>query len=159
MVFVCKKLFVSFTQIRSMIVVQIFVAEGVLYGSHFCFEGLLGFGSPSLVWSGICTCNCIFERTWNQTCCVPCAHYLHDNSWFVAIMEQNKHQELPQLRSVTSMELGCDACGYSRAGNETAIWYCVILAGRSTRTQQNACSEFVWPACYVKLNPYLVVIS
>ncbi|XP_028056528.1 uncharacterized protein LOC114260583 isoform X2 [Camellia sinensis] len=71
MVFVCKKLFVSFTQIRSMIVVQIFVAEGVLYGSHFCFEGLLGFGSPSLVWSGICTCNCIFERTWNQTCCVP----------------------------------------------------------------------------------------
>ncbi|CAL5362261.1 unnamed protein product [Camellia sinensis] len=30
--------------------------------------------------------------------------------------------ELPQLRSVTSMELGCDARGYSRAGNETAIW-------------------------------------
>ncbi|CAL5362277.1 unnamed protein product [Camellia sinensis] len=39
---------------------------------------------------------------------------------------------LPQLRSVTSMELGCDAHGYSRAGNETAIWYCVILAGRSS---------------------------
>ncbi|CAL5362297.1 unnamed protein product [Camellia sinensis] len=55
-----------------------------------------------------------------------------NNSWFVDIMEQNKHQELPQLRSVTSMELGCDACGYSRAGNETAIWYCVILAGRSS---------------------------
>ncbi|GMQ10784.1 hypothetical protein CsSME_00053657 [Camellia sinensis var. sinensis] len=30
------------------------------------------------------------------------------------------------------MELGCDARGYSRAGNETAIWYCVILAGRSS---------------------------
>ncbi|GMQ10724.1 hypothetical protein CsSME_00053617 [Camellia sinensis var. sinensis] len=44
-----------------------------------------------------------------------------NNSWFVDIMEQNKHQELPQLRSVTSMELGCDARGYSRAGNETAI--------------------------------------
>ncbi|GMQ10672.1 hypothetical protein CsSME_00053587 [Camellia sinensis var. sinensis] len=55
-----------------------------------------------------------------------------NNSWFVDIMEQNKHQELPQLRSVTSMELGCDARGYSRAGNETAIWYCVILAGRSS---------------------------
>ncbi|CAL5441702.1 unnamed protein product [Camellia sinensis] len=41
-------------------------------------------------------------------------------------------QELPQLRSVTSMGLGCDAHGYSRAGNETAIWYCVILAGRSS---------------------------
>ncbi|CAL5362259.1 unnamed protein product [Camellia sinensis] len=47
-------------------------------------------------------------------------------------MEQNKHQELPQLRSVTSMELGCHARGYSRAGNETAIWYCVILSGRSS---------------------------
>ncbi|XP_028121430.1 uncharacterized protein LOC114318696 isoform X6 [Camellia sinensis] len=55
-----------------------------------------------------------------------------NNSCFVDIMEQNKHQELPQLRSVTSMELGCDARGYSRAGNETAIWYCVILAGRSS---------------------------
>ncbi|XP_028101349.1 uncharacterized protein LOC114300687 [Camellia sinensis] len=55
-----------------------------------------------------------------------------NNSCFVGIMEQNKHQELPQLRSVMSMELGCDACGYSRAGNETTIWYCVILAGRSS---------------------------
>ncbi|CAL5444866.1 unnamed protein product [Camellia sinensis] len=55
-----------------------------------------------------------------------------NDSWFVDIMEQNKHQELPQLRSVTSMELGCDARGYSRAGNETAIWCCLILAGRSS---------------------------
>ncbi|XP_028074806.1 uncharacterized protein LOC114277149 [Camellia sinensis] len=55
-----------------------------------------------------------------------------NNSWFVDIMEQNKHQELPQLRSVTSMELGCHARGYSRAGNVTAIWYCVILSGRSS---------------------------
>ncbi|KAM7480047.1 hypothetical protein LguiA_028260 [Lonicera macranthoides] len=37
---------------------------------------------------------------------------------------------LPQLRSVTSMELGCDARGYSRAGNDTMVWYCVVLAGR-----------------------------
>ena len=28
------------------------------------------------------------------------------------------------------MELGCDARGYSRAGSEMRIWYCVILAGR-----------------------------
>lgn len=28
------------------------------------------------------------------------------------------------------MELGCDARGYSRAGNDTKIWYCVIVAGR-----------------------------
>ncbi|XP_038972002.1 uncharacterized protein LOC103705749 isoform X1 [Phoenix dactylifera] len=53
-----------------------------------------------------------------------------DSSEFITIMEENKHQELPQLRSVTSMELGCDARGYSRAGNDTKIWYCVIVAGR-----------------------------
>ncbi|KAF2318002.1 hypothetical protein GH714_041329 [Hevea brasiliensis] len=38
--------------------------------------------------------------------------------------------ELPQLRSVTSMEIGCDARGYCRAGVDTMSWYCVILAGR-----------------------------
>lgn len=30
------------------------------------------------------------------------------------------------------MDLGCDPRGYSRAGNETTIWYCVILAGRQS---------------------------
>lgn len=29
------------------------------------------------------------------------------------------------------MELGCDARGYSRAGNETETWYCLILIGRA----------------------------
>ncbi|KDO55520.1 hypothetical protein CISIN_1g0053742mg, partial [Citrus sinensis] len=53
-----------------------------------------------------------------------------NNSRLSEVMEQNKLQELPQLRSVTSMELGCDARGYSRAGSDTTIWYCVILAGR-----------------------------
>lgn len=38
--------------------------------------------------------------------------------------------ELPQLRSMTSMELGCDARGYSRAGYDTTTWYCAIVAGR-----------------------------
>lgn len=38
--------------------------------------------------------------------------------------------ELPQLRTVTSMDLGCDPRGYSRAGSDTMVWYCVILAGR-----------------------------
>jgi len=28
------------------------------------------------------------------------------------------------------MELGCDARGHSRAGNDTISWYCLILAGR-----------------------------
>jgi len=38
--------------------------------------------------------------------------------------------ELRQLRSVTSMELGCDPHGYSRAGYDTMIWYCAIVVGR-----------------------------
>lgn len=38
--------------------------------------------------------------------------------------------ELPQLRSRTSMELGCDARGYSRAGFDTSTWYCAIIVGR-----------------------------
>ncbi|XP_047327744.1 uncharacterized protein LOC124931343 [Impatiens glandulifera] len=53
-----------------------------------------------------------------------------NNSWFQTIIEANKHQELPQLRSLTSMDLGCDAQGYSRAGHDITIWYCLILAGR-----------------------------
>jgi len=38
--------------------------------------------------------------------------------------------ELRQLRSVTSMELGCDPHGYSRAGYDTMIWYCAVVVGR-----------------------------
>ncbi|XP_015647392.1 uncharacterized protein [Oryza sativa Japonica Group] len=57
-------------------------------------------------------------------------HGTFTKSEFTKIMEEHKHQELPQLRSDTSLELGCDARGYSRAGNDIAIWYCVIVAGR-----------------------------
>ncbi|WJX32062.1 hypothetical protein P8452_20433 [Trifolium repens] len=53
-----------------------------------------------------------------------------NNSLFLSMMENNKEQELPQLRSVTSMELGCDPRGYSRAGYDTIIWYCAIAVGR-----------------------------
>ncbi|XP_019199991.1 PREDICTED: dnaJ homolog subfamily C member 16 isoform X2 [Ipomoea nil] len=60
-------------------------------------------------------------------------HGYINNSMFVDIMEKNKHQVLPQLRSVTSMELGCDARGFSRAGNDTKVWYCVVLAGRQSK--------------------------
>lgn len=38
--------------------------------------------------------------------------------------------ELPQLRSANSMELGCDARGFSRAGNFAETWYCAVVAGR-----------------------------
>ncbi|KAK2655544.1 hypothetical protein Ddye_008596 [Dipteronia dyeriana] len=55
-----------------------------------------------------------------------------NNSWVSEIIERNKQQELPQLRSLTSLELGCDARGYSRSGNDIRIWYCVILAGRQS---------------------------
>ncbi|PHU24065.1 Pentatricopeptide repeat-containing protein, mitochondrial [Capsicum chinense] len=57
-----------------------------------------------------------------------------NSSLFVDIMEKNKHQVLPQLRSVTSKELGCDARGFSRAGKDTKIWYCVVLVGRVQET-------------------------
>ncbi|XP_078432724.1 DNAJ heat shock N-terminal domain-containing protein isoform X2 [Wolffia australiana] len=57
-------------------------------------------------------------------------HGPFNRSWFLNMIEENKYQELPQLRSITSMELGCDAKGYSRAGNDISTWYCVIAAGR-----------------------------
>ncbi|XP_059303624.1 uncharacterized protein LOC132055693 [Lycium ferocissimum] len=61
----------------------------------------------------------------------PVVHHGYVNSsLFVDIMEMNKHQVLPQLRTVTSTELGCDSRGFSRAGKDTKIWYCVVLVGR-----------------------------
>lgn len=57
-------------------------------------------------------------------------HGTFSKSEFTKIMEEHKHQELRQLRSDTSLELGCDARGHSRAGSDTMIWYCVIVAGR-----------------------------
>ncbi|GAB2289674.1 hypothetical protein Dimus_023981 [Dionaea muscipula] len=61
----------------------------------------------------------------------PIVHYgAVNNSWFPKVMEQNKLHVLPQLRTLTSMDLGCDARGYSRAGVNTMIWYCVIVIGR-----------------------------
>jgi hypothetical protein len=75
-------------------------------------------------------------------------HGTFTKSEFTKIMEEHKHQELPQLRSDTSLELGCDARGYSRAGNDIAIWYCVIVAGRpgielSKRRQVLLCSWYL----------------
>ncbi|KAL0757291.1 hypothetical protein Bca101_094959 [Brassica carinata] len=49
-------------------------------------------------------------------------HGSGNRTWFLDILEQNKQLQLPQLSSTTSMELGCDARGYSRAGFETATW-------------------------------------
>ncbi|TVU37731.1 hypothetical protein EJB05_11062 [Eragrostis curvula] len=57
-------------------------------------------------------------------------HGTFSKSEFTEIMEEHKHQELRQLRSDTSLELGCDARGHSRAGNDTTVWYCVVVAGR-----------------------------
>ncbi|WMV21783.1 hypothetical protein MTR67_015168 [Solanum verrucosum] len=48
-----------------------------------------------------------------------------------------KETVLPQLRSVTSKELGCDPRGFSRAGKDTKIWYCVVLVGRIQETLSN----------------------
>uniref|UniRef100_A0ACD5YY71 Uncharacterized protein n=1 Tax=Avena sativa TaxID=4498 RepID=A0ACD5YY71_AVESA len=57
-------------------------------------------------------------------------HGTFSKSEFTEIMEEHKHQELRQLRSDTSLELGCDARGHSRARKDMAIWYCVVVAGR-----------------------------
>ncbi|KAL5198956.1 hypothetical protein ABZP36_002468 [Zizania latifolia] len=57
-------------------------------------------------------------------------HGTFTKSEFTKIMEEHKHQELRQLRSDTSLELGCDARGHSRAGNDMMVWYCVVIAGR-----------------------------
>ncbi|RWW63616.1 hypothetical protein BHE74_00029186 [Ensete ventricosum] len=60
-------------------------------------------------------------------------HGALESSQFQKIMEDYKQNELPQLRSVTSMELGCDARGFSRAGSDTLTWYCLVLVGRAGR--------------------------
>ncbi|KAJ1292022.1 hypothetical protein BS78_02G361200 [Paspalum vaginatum] len=57
-------------------------------------------------------------------------HGTFSKAEFTEMMDEHKHQELRQLRSDTSLDLGCDARGHSRAGNDAAIWYCVIVAGR-----------------------------
>ncbi|XP_031476419.1 uncharacterized protein LOC116248013 isoform X2 [Nymphaea colorata] len=64
-------------------------------------------------------------------------HGVLNSSSFSKIMEQYKNQVLPQIRNINSMELGCDARGYSRAGNDTSTWYCVILAGRPSLELNN----------------------
>ncbi|KAJ7558099.1 hypothetical protein O6H91_04G024900 [Diphasiastrum complanatum] len=53
-----------------------------------------------------------------------------NSSSFGGAMEAHKNHVLPQLRSITAEELGCDATGYSRGGKEVLTWYCVILAGK-----------------------------
>ncbi|XP_039035457.1 uncharacterized protein LOC120171919 [Hibiscus syriacus] len=57
-------------------------------------------------------------------------HGSMNDSWFLDVLEENKQQELRQLRSLTSEGLGCNARGYSRAGHDTLTWYCAIFAGR-----------------------------
>ncbi|KAL2516026.1 DNAJ heat shock N-terminal domain-containing protein [Forsythia ovata] len=56
-----------------------------------------------------------------------------NSSLFIDLMEKNKLHVLPQLRNVTSAELGCNSRGYSRAGSDTKIWYCAIVAGRQSQ--------------------------
>lgn len=69
----------------------------------------------------------------------PVVHYGAINSSdFHNLMEQHKSHALPQLRSITSMDLGCDVKGYSRAGNDTLTWYCVIVAGKPGSTLSKA---------------------
>jgi hypothetical protein len=72
-----------------------------------------------------------------------------NSSVFQQAMEKHKTFELPQLRSITAAELGCDASGYSKAGNDTNTWYCVVVAGRpgSELTQMRGVSFFLFHFC------------
>jgi hypothetical protein len=80
----------------------------------------------------------------------PVIYHGHMNSSvFQQAMEKHKTFELPQLRSITATELGCDASGYSKAGNDTNTWYCVVVAGRpgSELTQMRGVSFFLFHFC------------
>ncbi|KAJ3673381.1 hypothetical protein LUZ60_006755 [Juncus effusus] len=57
-------------------------------------------------------------------------HGISSRTELIKLIEADKHQELPQLKSDTSLQLGCDPKGNSLAGFETLIWYCVIVVGR-----------------------------
>ncbi|KAF3322936.1 hypothetical protein FCM35_KLT12925 [Carex littledalei] len=57
-------------------------------------------------------------------------HGLPNRSELIKLIEDHRRQEIPQLRSDTATQLGCDAKGHSRAGFDTLVWYCVIVAGR-----------------------------
>lgn len=53
-----------------------------------------------------------------------------NSSTFELLMQEHKTHVLPQLRSVTADELGCNGAGYSIGGKDIQTWYCVIVAGR-----------------------------
>ncbi|XP_078160635.1 DNAJ heat shock N-terminal domain-containing protein [Carex rostrata] len=57
-------------------------------------------------------------------------HGLPNRSELIKLIEDHRRREIPQLRSDTATQLGCDAKGHSRAGFDTLVWYCVIVAGR-----------------------------
>ncbi|KAJ4793561.1 DNAJ heat shock family protein [Rhynchospora pubera] len=69
-------------------------------------------------------------------------HGLPSRSEVVKLIEEHRRQELPQLRSDTATQLGCDAKGHSRAGFDTLVWYCVIVAGRPS-SELTKMREFV----------------
>lgn len=60
-------------------------------------------------------------------------HGALNSSHMEKLMDEHKTFELPQLRSISACALGCDARGNSMAGNDTTVWYCVIVAGRISR--------------------------
>ncbi|KAJ8536272.1 hypothetical protein K7X08_034673 [Anisodus acutangulus] len=102
------------------------------YSAHAAFAFVLWQEGESSLWWNILGVESapaiVFLK---ETGVKPVVHHGYVNSsLFVDIMEKNKHQVLPQLRSATSTELGCDARGFSRAGKDTRIWYCVVLVGR-----------------------------
>lgn len=102
------------------------------YSAYASFAAVLWKQDESSIWWNMLQVDSapaiVFIRDPSVT---PVVHHGSLNSsLFFALMEKNKNHELPQLRSANSMELGCDARGFSRAGNFAETWYCAIVAGR-----------------------------
>ncbi|XP_057836320.1 uncharacterized protein LOC131046567 isoform X2 [Cryptomeria japonica] len=102
---------------------------------------------------------------------VKFVHYGAINSSdFKSLMEQHKTHALRQLRSITSMDLGCDPRGHSPAGNGSFPWYCVVIAGKPgfklskarevlRSVQDNLTNEAITDAVDISSAPFSLVAA
>lgn len=56
------------------------------------------------------------------------------------------------------MELGCDPRGYSRAGNDMMVWYCVVLAGRQSLELNKMRQVSTFSLILLVMKLYLVIL-
>ena len=56
------------------------------------------------------------------------------------------------------MELGCDPRGYSRAGNDIMVWYCVVLAGRQSLELNKMHQVSTYSLVFLAMKLYWVIL-